>query len=198
MVTRIKDWRRYDVDLAGVGLLILIAVVGYPLAIHSALSDVLRYEQARRQRDEASAALASLRAQCASAKRQIEESRHRLTTVGSRLPDPHAVDGMISRLQKLTSQCGIVLARLQPAGTAENDGYQASTFQIAGKGTFPALQRWFARIESDVPYLDITHFVIRATNEKDKGEKTLCLFECTQKLYLSCRSVGSTALAKQP
>jgi len=198
MVTRIQNWRRHDVDMAGVALLVLVALLGYALTVHGPLRDSLRYDQARRQRDEATAGLASMRTRCASVKDQIKEYENRLQHMESSLPDPRTANGPLSRLQDLASRCGVVLTRLQPMTTTKNPGYQASLFQIAGHGSFPAIQRWLARIESDVPYLDVTHFQIRASGEKNRAGQTMCLFECTPRLYLSNPEVGPTTQVKRP
>ena len=69
----IKDWRQYDVDLLGTALLVLIALVGYALAIHAPLMDSLRYDEARQQRHDVSVQIAALQTRCAAAKRQTEE-----------------------------------------------------------------------------------------------------------------------------
>jgi len=198
MVTKIGNWRRYDVDLAGAAMLVVVALAGYALAIHEPLSDSLNSDQALGQRDEMSVRVASLKAKCASTRRGIEEVTDRLAKTRTRLPDSHAVDDLICRLHDIASQCGVVLNRLQPVATAERQAYQVASFLIEGRATFLALHQWFALIESGVPYFDITNFSIRASKDKDEKGNMICLFECSQRFYFTDPDARPALSAERP
>lgn len=80
---------------------------------------------------------------------------------------------------------------------SRHDGYRIFRFLVEGKATFPALWRWFSMIESDVAYLDISHFAIQATQERDKEQNTLCTFECSQKYYVSEPAPKPSGIARK-
>lgn len=197
-MTKIGNWRRYDVDLAGAAMLAVVALAGYALAIHEPLTDSLNSDQAREQRDEMSVQVASLKAKCALTRRRIEEVTDRLAKTRTRLPDSHAVDDLICRLHDIASQCGVVLTRLQPVATARREAYQVGSFLIEGTATFSALHRWFALIESGVPYFDITNFSVRASRDKDQKGNAICVFECSQRFYFSDPDARPALSAGQP
>jgi len=198
MVTRFKHWRRYDADVAGVGLFALVALVGYALVVHRPLADSLGYDQTLQQREETAAGVASLRAQCVSIKDQIDQANRRLTSAELDGRGSHTVDELISRLHAVGSQCGVVLTRLQPTTGTKEPGFQVTRFLVEGRASFPAIHRWFALIESSMPYLDVTHFAVRGSNDKDTQGATLCLFECSLKFYVVDSDKPSTAPVKQP
>ncbi len=178
------DWRQHDSHVLGAGLMGTVAVVGYVLLVHGPLTDSLRYGQVRQRHDGLALAVGSLRSECDSIAGQIEETKSRAAAEQSMLPDSHTVDDLLSRLHDLGSQCGVVLTRLQPTGIEQRPGYQIRTFHIEGRATFPALHRWFGLIEVGVPYLDITHFSI-STSKNKQQQNDVCRFECTKRFYFS-------------
>ena len=195
-----NQWRQYDVDLAGLGLLVAVTVVGYALAIHGPLSDSFRHDRARREQEEMALKVASLRARGAAIEAKIEHAKHRLSSMEAKLLDSHAVDEVIARLHDAASQCKVVLTRFQPTVASRQTGYQSRKFLVEGHGPFRALHRWFSQIESDVPYLDVTHFSIRSSGKQvsQADGESVCHFECSQRLYLGESDAAGTALAGQP
>lgn len=191
-------WRKHDIDAVGGTVLIVVALVGYVLAIHGPLNDSLNYDDVRRQRDEMSVTTASLRAKIAVLERQIEETTEQLRHATSKLPTSQAVDDLVSRLHKIASRCGLVITRLQPMDVIKHEDYEISRFIVEGNATFPAIHRWLAAVESEARYLDVTNFSILATKEKEKSGGTICRFECSQRLYFEPSGETMTALAKQP
>lgn len=192
------NWRQYDVDAAGAIALVVIALVGYLFGIHSPLNDSMSYDKAHRRQQEMSLTTASLRAKTASLQSQLKETSNRLAESGSRPPDAHAMDNLMSQLQNTASRCGLVLERIQPMGMISHEGYQVNRLLIEGKGTFSAIHAWLAQLELDVPYLDTTNFSIRASKETSEDGTTVCHFECSQKAYIAPARETMTTLARRP
>jgi hypothetical protein len=192
----IADLRKHNVDLLGGGLLTVLGTVCYILFLHSALADSLRQSQVDAQHREASEAVTALQKRSRAVRCEIDEGRTRLASLNSKLPDDHALDKVISRLQVLASECDVVLLKLHPARTDHTADYQVTTLLVDGRGTFPAIRRYFGSIEVKVPYLDVTHFDIRRASEKSADPT--CQFECTTKFYFSAHSARTTALASTP
>ncbi len=165
-------------------MLILTALVGYALLVHRPLTDSLRYAESLAQHEQILSKVTALKAELNSVKSRLaEEDRSGCEEAAP--PAPDVVDDLLGKLNDLASKCGVVVTRLQPMGAEERDGYQIRVFLFEGTATFPALHRWLAMMESEVPYSDVTHFAIRGTRIGKGDEETVCSFECSQRLYFS-------------
>jgi len=191
-----RHLQRYDVDMLGGGVLVLTALVGYALLVHRPLTDSLRYAEVLAQHEETLGKVTALKAQLHSMKSRLaEDGRSDCEEAGP--PAPDVMDDLLGKLNDLASQCGVVVTRLQPTGAAERAGYQIRAFLFEGTASFPALHRWFAMMESQVPYSDVTHFAIRGTKIGKGDEETVCSFECSQRLYFSTLDSQAKAPAQE-
>jgi len=183
-----STWQQYGADAAGVAVLALIVLGGYALLVHTSLGHLLRAEPVRRQHRGMQATVAALRKQCQTTRASLDEERHRLTRAAAQIPGVQATDEVLVRLNEISAQCGVTVARWQPIGIEFGAEYQAHLFVVEGTARFPALYRWFASLEGGVSYLDVTHFAIYG-EQSDDGP---CRFECSMKFYCSDPEAGES------
>ncbi len=200
MAMNTLDWRKHDVDIAGAAIVAVVAVVGYALAIHGPLSDSVSYERAKRREKQVQLAVSALEAKIASAEAKLGANNATLESMSATLPSSHDVHNLIARIHAIASGCEVVLTRLHPTATARETGYQVIALLVEGRATFPKLHRWFARMESEVPYVDISNFSIRKANEGPVDEQVACLFECSLKFYIgaAAEEPADAETAEQP
>jgi len=98
------------------------------------------------------------------------------------------------RLDELSAQCGVTVARWQPIGIESGAEYQAHLFVVEGTARFPALYRWFASLEGGVPYLDVTHFAI----DGDRSGDQPCHFECSMRFYCNDPNASDSVDVQDP
>ena len=184
------NWRKYDVDLAGLGLLVAILFVGYIVFIGNPLADSVSYESVKLEHAEMQKTLRASQAKLVSLERQVENVTREFNAAKGMLPGPVPGDQLLAQLDDIAMQCGIVVARWEPTGRQSLADYQVDRFVVDGKASFPALYRWFSLVEAGVPHLDITNFSVRADNNK----KELCDFHCSIRYY--SRIPGNEPLAR--
>ena len=185
-------WQQYGTDAAGATVLALIVLGGYTLLVHTSLCHVLRAEPVRRQHSEMQATMAALREQCQTPRASLDEEQQRLTRAAAKIPGAQATDEVLVRLNEISAQCGVTVARWQPIGIEFGAEYQAHLFVVEGTAHFPALYRWFASLEGDVSYLDVTHFAIQG----DRSDDQPCRFECSMKFYCNDPDAGESVDAQ--
>jgi len=161
---------------------------GYALLVHTSLCHLLRAEPVRRQHSGMHATMAALREQCRTTRALLDEEQQRLARAAANIPATQATDELLVRLNEISAQCGVNVARWQPIGIESGAEYQAHLFVVEGTARFPALYRWFASLEGGVSYLDITHFAIQA----DRSDDQSCRFECSMRFYCNDPEAGKS------
>ena len=187
------DWKYWRVDLLGAGLFLTVALAGYGLFIHRPLKDALDKTSATRRLHDARAAYNSLQNTCTLQQRKVENVRKRLHENRTELLRPRVVDGFLSQLNEMARQCGMEVAKWQPAGAQEHEQFHSEGFQIEGRGSFPAVYHWMALIEAGVSFLDVTHFSIESSR-KDADE--MCVFKCSLMSYSASQKTKQVATAR--
>lgn len=180
-------WQQYGTDTAGVALLAAIMLAGYALLVHTSLCHLLRSDAVRQQHRNMQATVADLSEQCRTTRELLDETQQRLTRAAAQIPGTQATDELLVRINEISAQCGVTVARWQPIGIESGAEYQAHLFVVEGTARFPALYHWFASLEGGVPYLDVTHFAIQGDRTGDQP----CRFECSMRFYCN----GSNAVA---
>lgn len=185
-------WQQYGTDAAGVAVLALIVLGGYALLVHASLCHLLRADAVRRQHSGMQAAVAAMREQCQTTRASLDEAQQRLTRAAAKIPGPQPTNELLVRLNEISAQCGVTVARWQPMGIESGAEYQAHLFVVEGTAHFPALYRWFASLEGGVSYLDVTHFAIQG----DQSDDQPCRFECSMKFYCNDPDAGESVDAQ--
>jgi hypothetical protein len=134
------------------------------------------------------ATMAALREQCQTTRASLDREQQRLARAAARIPGAQATDELLVRLNEISAQCGVNVARWQPIGVELGAEYQAHLFVVEGTARFPALYRWFASLEGGVSYLDVTHFAIQA----DPSDDQPCRFECSMRFYCNDPDAGES------
>jgi len=174
------DWKQWNVDAVGFGLVLTVMLAGYGMLVHRPLGDALRKVPAVRGVEDARADLDSLQNMCMLQQRKVDAIQKRLDAGRTALLRPRTAEGFLSQLNDIAKQCGVQVARWKPLGVEDHDDYQAERFLVEGRAPFPAIYRWLALIETGVPFMDVTHLSIRTLA---KGFENTCVFECSLTSY---------------
>lgn len=173
--------RELQIDLCGTVSALLLAVAGYGLYLHAPLSDAMRRAPVEERCAEVERQVASLKSTCAARIEENEQMRGRLATLAAALRSPAGTDELLSRLDRLATECGLDIGGWQPGGEESHDQYATHVYWIQGRASFPDLCKWLSLVESGVPLLDVTHFTVRGGGERSVNGK--CDFDCTLRLY---------------
>ena len=187
------DWKQWNVDAVGAGLVLTVILAGYGMLVHRPLGDALRKAPAVRDLEDARADLDSLQNTYTLQQRKVDAIQNRLDADRAALLRPRTADGFLSQLNDIAKQCGVQVARWKPMGVEDHDDYQAERFLVEGRASFPAIYRWLALIEAGVPFMDVTHFSIRTLA---KGSENTCVFECSLTSYSDSPRAEQVAVAR--
>lgn len=138
----------------------LAAGLIYGLLIRPSLQLCADLDQARAAKAEAKAELSRTGTRLAALRRQIRQAHEELAKVGGPPPHEKEKDLQVAHLTMLATGAGITVDQYTPMDVADNGDYRAFFFQFAGRGGFEAIRRYFQQVESDVDFVDLTHFAI--------------------------------------
>ena len=157
-----KEW-------AGLAGGLLVAGVIHALLIHPSLELFADLDRARTAKAEAENRLAQTHASFDRLHHEIANAKKRLAELGG--PPPHAreKDLQVARLTTLARRCGITIDQYTPVDTVDNGDYRAFFVQFAGRGDFKSIWRYLDRIESEIDFVDLTHFTISSTPTGSAG-----------------------------
>jgi hypothetical protein len=187
------DWKSWRIDALGAGMFLTVALAGYGLFVHHAMTDALAKKSTIEDLHAARAAFDSVQNTYTLQQRKVDNVQHRLQRNRAALLRPRAADGFLSQLNEIASQCGVQVARWQPEGGLQHEHFQTEGFWIEGRGSFPAIYRWMALIEAGVPFLDMTHFSIQSLRN---GEEETCTFKCSLISYSAPQDEEQMAAAQ--
>lgn len=160
----------------------VVAGLIYGLLVHPSLRMFTSLGQAR---DEHAAALGELeqaRQQLDAVEKNIAAGRAQLAQ-GRGVPPPASrKDMQIARIAALATECGLMVQDYTPLGEVEEPDHLAFFVQFTARGEFAAVQRFFARHEKEIDFVDVTHFAITAP---PAGAETRC------QITWSCRINGT-------
>ena len=148
-----REWAGLAGGLVAAGLI-------YALLVHPSLELFADLDRARLAKTEAEARLEQSHAKFDKLHRQIANAKKRLAELGGPPPHTSEKDFQVARLTTLARRCGITIDQYSPIDTVDNGDYRAFFFQFAGRGDFKSIWQYFDRIESEIDFVDLTHFTI--------------------------------------
>jgi hypothetical protein len=143
---------------------VVLAVMIYGVWIHPSLELVARLDEAREARTEADEALEQAHATFQRLQQRIRANRDRLEEMGGTPPPESQRDFQIARLTALAGLCDLAIDQYVPVDSVVASDHLAFHVQFIGRGSFAAIQEYFRRVETEVDFVDITHFSINSAN----------------------------------
>ncbi len=168
---------------------LLAAGLIYGLLIHPSLQLFADLDQAREAKHEAKSELEQAHAKFELLERQITNARKKLAELGGPPPHENEKDRQIARLTTLAHGCGVTIDQYSPIDTVDDGDYRAFFVQFVGRGEFKSIQEYFGRIESEIDFVDLTHFTI---SPGPAGPQGLC------SVAWSCQINGMRTDAVEP
>lgn len=141
---------------------VVVFVCAYLFLIHPSMELVARHDQASEQRRQAEADLRKARERLEELQVQITRHRQRLNELGGSPPGAAERELQISRVTALAAACQLSVDQYLPIDTVEESDHQAAFVQFAGRGDFAAIRAYLGRLETQLEFIDISHFSITA------------------------------------
>jgi len=148
-----KEWICLAAGLMAAGVL-------YAVLIHPSLRSFAELEQARVAKTKAEEELERFRTEFEDLQRQIAEGKKQLTELGGSPPHVSEKDLQIARITALARRCRISIDQYSPIDTIDETDHRAFFVQFIGRGEFASIQQYFNGIESDIEFVDVTHFTL--------------------------------------
>lgn len=152
----------------GAGLFLATGI--YFLLIHPSLQQVGQEAQAEHERSEADRELTQLRLDYQQLQATIQQYRRRLKEVGGSPPLISQKDALIARVTALAGQSRVKVDQYAPIETVDQEDHQAVLLQFTGRGTPAAIQDYFRRLETEIDFIDVTHFVVSRLQKESAAE----------------------------
>lgn len=105
---------------------------------------------------------------------QIEADREELERLGGAPPTQERKDLIIARLAAMADAAGLAVEQYTPIDTIEETDHLAFYVQFSAHGTFPGIRDYFRSVETEIDFVDVTHFTITAT---PRGRDGGCLIQ---------------------
>lgn len=145
--------------LAGAG--VYLGLIQPSMALYA--QHDLAEEEARSAEKE----VADLRARYEEIQQQIGQRRARLQELGGSPPPAAEQDLQIARITALAKACGVSIDQYLPIGSVDEEDHRAAFLQFSARGDFFALQEFFRRVESQIDFVDITHFAMTSSQQEE-------------------------------
>lgn len=161
----------------------------YALMIHPSLQLHAELDRARAVKKGAQEELERVSTELQHVQHRIFEDKKRLAELGGSPPSAREKDLQIARLTRLARMCNVTIDQYSPIDTVEEEDHLAFFVQFTGRGAFSAVQRYLNRVESEIDFVDVTHFSITSAPE---AAAPVCF------LSLSCRINGMRTETVEP
>jgi hypothetical protein len=146
--------------IAACGL--LAAVASYTFLIEPSLELFSGREDALFAKDASADDLIKTRNQYQQLQDRIVAARTKLAELGGSPPLASEKDRLISRMTTLASATQLDVDQYSPLDIIEEEDHQGIYIQFAGQGTFAAIESFLQRIETELDFVDVTHFAVTA------------------------------------
>jgi hypothetical protein len=150
----------------GFGVGVALAAAIYLVLIHPSLRLVGLEEHAANQRTRTEKELAQLRTEYQQLRAGIGDYHRRLREVGGSPPLASEKDRQIARVTALANLCGVRVDQYSPIETLDQADHQEVLLQFAGRATYAEIVEFFRRIETEIDFVDVTHFSITRTQQE--------------------------------
>ena len=154
-IVRRQEWIALAVGLA-------VAATIYCLLIQPSMQSFANHDHALAMKREAEQELTETHLKIQALEHKIADGRKQLTALGGTPPSIQQKDERIGELTALASHCGVLIDEYSPIDTLDANDYQSVFIRFTGRAEFQTIHRFFQRAESDLNYLDVTHFSINA------------------------------------
>lgn len=154
----------------GLGAGFVLAVAIYAALIHPSLQMVGQEEQAAVCRAGAERELTQLRIEYQQLLSSIADRQRILKELGGSPPLVSQKDRQIARVTAMAKDCGVKVDQFSPIETVDQEDHQAVLIQFAGRATYAQLQDYFRRVESEIDFVDITHFSVTKLQKESAAE----------------------------
>jgi hypothetical protein len=115
---------------------------------------------------------------------RIADQQQQLEKLGGSPPSLNDKEAQLARMAGLARDCKLVLDQYSPTGDVDTADYSAVYVQFAGRGGFPQVRDFFRRVETEMDYVDITHFTLVSAVDPAKPAEPACV------VTWSCRFSG--------
>lgn len=173
--------------LAGV----LLAASGiYALLIHPSLASFAALDGARSARERAVRELLAVRQEHQDLLAKIANRKRQLESLGGSPPSLRDKENQIAHITSIAQACRLSIDQYSPIGDVDTADYSAVYVQFAARGPFAEIYEFFRRMESELDYVDMTHFTLTSTLNENLAEPA-CVVTWSCKLSGMPRSQSS-------
>lgn len=151
-------WQIYHVDVAGVTVCAILALLGYVVGIKPLVqrrvglaAQETRLNVQKRDAEKLADSAASLKRKLASVKRALAESPLQLESTDS-------INNRISRVAGLAAECGMKIDEIQPGQWAASLRYKTVPIRLVAGGKFPACVALLHRLRVAFPDTAVASF----------------------------------------
>lgn len=154
----------------------------YAGLIHPSLGLADALDAARLDRNAAMESLAEAQRQHQALLLRIVDQQKQLASLGGSPPSLNDKEVQLARVAGMARDCRLVLDQYLPTGDVDTPEYSASFVQFAGRGTFPQVRSFFRQVETEMDYIDITHFTLTSAMDSAKPDEPICMLTWSCKL----------------
>lgn len=134
----------------------------YLLLIQPSIQSFANHDDAVTAKNEAEAELAKAHLEIQALEHEIADGRKQLTTLGGSPPSIRQKDEQIAKATALASRCAVIIDECLPIDTVNTKDYQSVFIRFSARAEFQAIHRFFRRAETELNYIDVTHFAINS------------------------------------
>jgi len=166
-----KEWLAMS---GGVAVSLLI----YMMFMQPSLLLVSDYEGAKTDKHNASIELDGARTKLEQLQQQITRDRERLAETGGAAPSTREKDHLITRLIGLADVSHITVDQYSPIDVIDEGDHLAIYVQFTGRGVFGGILSYFHQVETEIDFVDVTHFTIRSLSQEETASECLVTWSC--------------------
>jgi hypothetical protein len=169
-------------EWAALAVGVLAAAGIYAAFIRPSLASASAMTEARAQRDSATNDLLETRRQHQVLLSAITDQKRQLETLGGSPPSVDDRQAQLARIASIAHDCRLVIDEYLPIGDVDAREYSASYVQFTARGPFLRVCDFFRRVESEMDYVDVTHFTMTSSVDRAKPTEPACLVSWSCKL----------------
>jgi len=154
----------------------------YVSLIQPSLACLATMEEARAQRDATAKDLLDARRQNRAMVLAIAAQKRQLEKLGGSPPSLDNKESQLALIASIARGCRLDLDEYLPIGDVDTPEYSAAYLQFTARGAFPQVREFFRRVESEMDYVDITHFTLVSALNRDKPGEPGCVVTWSCKL----------------
>lgn len=183
----------------GMSILLVGGTLIYVFLIHPSVQSFAALNDAQNARESAVQDLVEVRRQQQALLSKIVQQRHQLDSLGGSPPSLRDKENQIARITTIAHDCQVTIDQIAPMGDIDTPDYSAVYISFTGRGSFPSIREFFRRVETDIDYVDVTHFTLTSSPvSPTTGAEPPCVLTLSCKLSGMPRPAGESDTPEKP